>query len=309
MKASIVEEGPAELERLRHRVPGLWLNSGLGPSADALSQLPLVLADARDAGRRLQRSAPLLTSLFPELAPTKGIIESDLVVTPRLATAMGARLGGLMEGHLLVKGDHTLPVAGSVKVMGGIYAVLVHAERIAASEGLLSAAEGDPAELVSEEARRCFRRHQVLTASTDNLGLSIGIMGRALGFQVTIHMSAEAKGWKKELLRDHGAAVVEHRSDYTRACAQAREAAQQDPQAHFADDENSRHLFLGYSVAGLRLPGQLDRLGIVVDREHPMFVYLPCGVGGAPGGITFGLRSVFGDCVHCFFAEPVEAPS
>lgn len=301
-----VEEFPI-IDDLMEYKPVFWINKALDSTDKALPGLPLTIEDMYDAEKRLQRFAPLISILFPETVDRKGLIESELVHVEKMKNGLLALYNQSFEGGLMLKCDNYLTVAGSIKARGGIYEVLKHAEDLALESGMLSV-EDDYAKLAESEFKEFFGKFKLSVGSTGNLGLSIGIMGSALGFKVTVHMSADAKKWKKSLLRSRGVNVIEYASDYSKAVEEGRRQSQQDPSSYFVDDEHSKNLFLGYSVAAFRLKKQLDSMGIAVDGKHPLFVYLPCGVGGAPGGICFGLKQVFGDNVHVFFVEPTHSP-
>lgn len=308
MPTSRIEEFDQELlTSLQRREPLLWLNDRLKNGTPGM----VAGLDPAVAQARFDKYAPVLARLFPELESTQGRLISELVPVARLQREMSA--GGLNDaaastsgGIWLLKRDDALPVAGSIKARGGFHEVLSLAQRLVEQSGLPGA--DDALAMAGPEARALLGRHTLSVGSTGNLGLSIGLIGRGLGFQVVVHMSADAKEWKKERLRKKGIKVVEHTGDYGAAVEAGRQEAARSSTIHFVDDEKSEHLFLGYSAAAAELAGQLSALGRKVDAEHPLFVYLPCGVGGAPGGIAYGLKLLFGEHVHCFFVEPTASP-
>lgn len=284
-----------------------WLNPRTTSLAEGLPYVGLTQDDVDDAHARLGRFAPYLARAFPETAEKNGIIESEVVEIPSMQKRLEIAFGTTVRGSLLLKKDSHLPISGSIKARGGIYEVLTHAEKLAINAGLLSHTDNYSV-LLEPRFRDFFSQYSIAVGSTGNLGMSIGIMSARVGFKVTVHMSADAREWKKAKLRSHGVTVVEYEQDYGVAVEQGRKAAEGDPNCFFIDDENSRTLFLGYAVAGERLRAQFAEQGRVVDEQHPLYVYLPCGVGGGPGGVAFGLKLAFGDNVHCFFAEPTHSP-
>ncbi len=303
-----------EIEKLKLKFPFIdrmindeeifWFND----RKDEEIELPVDPEDTDIAEQRLFRFASYISKIFPETDEMGGIIESPLVEISSMKEALEKEHGVRIPGRLFLKCDSHMPVSGSVKARGGIYEVLKFAEEVAMDHGMLKVT--DSYDILTEERfKKLFGEYKIVVGSTGNLGLSIGLMGAVLGFRVIVHMSSDARQWKKDLLRQKGVTVVEHSGDYQMAVAEGRKSAEADNYCHFVDDENSMDLLLGYSVAGRRIAEQFRRQQIKVDEDHPLFVYLPCGVGGAPSGIAFGMINEFGKHTHCFFAEPTHAPA
>ena len=277
------------MDTLKREVPFFWQ----APEKEGLLS-PFTMNDLEKARAFMESFRPFLLEVFPETKATEGRIISELRALPQMEKVLE-----IPKGKLYAKFDNMLPVAGSIKARGGFYEVLHHARSLAEKAGFY---EEDPLNILRH--RDFFSLKEIEVASTGNLGLSIGIISATIGFKVTVHMSRDAKEWKKELLRQKGARVIEYAGDYSSAVESAREASKEKG-SYFVDDEKSPYLFMGYALAAYEVQAQLKELGIEKEQLH---VYLPCGVGGAPGGICYGLSLLLPEA-EVYFAEPTKAPA
>ncbi|MCC9021133.1 D-serine ammonia-lyase [Bacillus nakamurai] len=303
MHTSLMEEPLVKQLALAHEV--FWTNPH--KTNEAVKNSAEWKEEIDEAEERLLRFAPYIASAFPETKEADGFIESPLAAINDMQKLLEQDCGEALPGRWLLKCDHDLPISGSIKARGGIYEVLKHAEDIAVKAGMLKQ-DDDYSILHDERFTAFFSRYSIAVGSTGNLGLSIGMIGAKLGFRVTVHMSSDAKQWKKDLLRQKGVSVIEYKADYSQAVKEGRRQAEQDPYCYFIDDEHSRDLLLGYAAAGGRLKKQLEQMNIKPGADEPLFVYLPCGVGGGPGGVALALKLIYGENVHIFFGEPTHSP-
>lgn len=189
------KEVPVLLDILSYR-EAFWVNPDFHNAESALLGTGLLTTRIKEASERLKRFQPFIAQVFPETTAAQGVIESPLLPIPTMQQALAARYDVKLPGTLLLKCDHSLPISGSVKARGGIYEVLHHAEKLAISNGMLTINDNYTM-LAQERLKKFFSSYSIAVGSTGNLGLSIGIMGAKFGFQVTVHMSSDARQWKK----------------------------------------------------------------------------------------------------------------
>ena len=196
----------------------------------AAAACPLTLSDIEDAAARLERFAPYLAAVFPETAATGGIIESLSDPSP---DAKGA---GRAQRHPhrrtdMGQADSHLPISGSIKARGGIYEVLkpprtlpLHSGNAAPDRQLRRSGRG----ALPQAVLAVFHCRWV---PPEIWGFPSASRAQSWGFRSPCICSADARQWKKDLLRSRGVKVVEYASDYSIAVTEGRKLAASAPTA------------------------------------------------------------------------------
>ncbi|MDO4617720.1 MAG: D-serine ammonia-lyase [Lachnospiraceae bacterium] len=292
------------LENTRKQEESLWINPEKIDTEvhQTINEYSYIYLKA--AQKRFMRFLPYIAEAFPETAAKKGVIESGLIEIPAMKEWLNTR-GANLQGRVFLKDDAHLPVGGSVEVRGGVHAVLRIAEDLARDAELL--VPGEKYNVFNKEAyRQLFGQYTILLCTGADLALAAGLTAEKLGFRVIAQLPSGEAEWKKQLLKEHGIVIREYEGDYRQAVSAAKREADADPKI-FLIDKDSKDLFFGYSSAALRLKVQLGKMDISVDPEHPLFVYIPGDSAAAAGGLTYGLKEVFGRDAHCLIGESVSS--
>ena len=124
------------IEKLQSEQYVFWENENVAKERQISDQMtPDMIQDAEN---RLKRFSSYIKVAFPITKFSDGIIESELREIAAMKKLIEGRRGFNIPGKLMLKCDHALPIAGSIKARGGIYEVLSHAEKLAIDAGMIT---------------------------------------------------------------------------------------------------------------------------------------------------------------------------
>ncbi len=219
-----------------------------------------------------------LLALCPAAANT------PLVEHEQLANEAGVK-------NVFIKDERSRMGLGSFKALGAAY-VIAHkaAERV-----------------VGEDYASALTGETFVTASAGNHGLSVAAGARIFGAKAVIYLAETVPASFAERLRDMGADVRIHGSDYEQSMNAALEAAKSEDMIVLSDTswegyfDTPYRLMEGYLVAAAEAAEQM--------ASAPSHIFLQAGVGGMAAALAAFFRKVWGDGPVIAVVEPVFAPA
>lgn len=185
------------LRKIKNEEEIMWINPAKQTFDVAKRKGRFSLEDIEDVENRYHRFASYFEVAFPETKQYKGLLESEMTKLNNMHEWLENQYNMTLPGDFYIKRDDLLPISGTIKSRGAIYEVLKYAETLALEHGMLNNIYDNYEVFASEEFRIFFSEYNLTVGTTGNLGISVGAMGRALGFEVTVHVSADAKHGRK----------------------------------------------------------------------------------------------------------------